>query len=434
MLPVYENLFPNPRLVGDGTYAEVRRNLALNPIGVSALSFFPNNGLNHTVERNVAITGHPQGITTAVKSYRKAGATSVSTTQTASFYDIDGLGATGPARIPGVWVWSSRAGMEATIGPPSVQAHYQALPSQSWVFINNHPGYDALAYSGLTVKTIDGSDVSTDDYALTTGATMLANEIPQETIAPGATLHLTDQPEDFRTRWLGNPNASESVMEIERVRGLTGVNAIAGVSTWAGKSAVRVIPAGSGGENNSFVSYFTPAGPGRSGGTALGTLHISDTLSLPRNANSHSLYTQITTSPGSFDRSTAPSMNPGSYPLRMPFAEYTGDFRQRLYNGGAQGSGDVWWTDIGLFAGDYDGPAFSGDSGVVVIDGQLYDTLWAGAPDSSSSLAILSEVYSSPIYDTLYVLSTVSNSWSRWQTPAAKGQRPVTLARVTSSL
>ncbi len=91
------------------------------------------------------------------------------------------------------------------------------------------------------------------------------------------------------------------------------------------------------------------------------------------------------------------------------------------------------WTDIGLFAGDYDGPAYSGDSGTTIIDGQPYDTFWAGAPGNSPSLAILSEGgFSGSIYDTLYVFSTVSNSWVRWQTPAVQGQRPVTLARVTS--
>ena len=73
---------------------------------------------------------------------------------------------------------------------------------------------------------------------------------------------------------------------------------------------------------------------------------------------------------------------------------------------------------------------FDGGSGIVIIDGQPYDTFWAGTPGSSPSLAILSEGgFSGSIYDTLYVFSTVSNSWVRWQTPAVRGQRPVTLAR-----
>lgn len=105
----------------------------------------------------------------------------------------------------------------------------------------------------------------------------------------------------------------------------------------------------------------------------------------------------------------------------------------RVYGTGVVEVSEGYWDLCTVVDGNYDGPAFAGDSGTIIIDGQPYDTFWAGVPDSSSSLAILSEGgFSGSVYDTLYVFSTVSNSWVRWQTPAVQGQRPVTLARVTS--
>ena len=230
------------------------------------------------------------------------------------------------------------------------------------------------------------------------------------------------QPEDFRVRDLGT---GESVMEIERVAGLTTIRCIAGVSTRDGKPAVRMIPTSS--NPDSYARFDIPPSA-RGAGTFMATATL-------RTALTGTLATwgrRIAVQAPAFNHVQFQNI-PGTYAQRQTYAGLTSIYQARMHSGGSIGSGDVWWTGIGLFAGDYDGPVFSGDSGVVVIDGQLYDTLWTGVPDSSSSLAILSEVYSSPIYDTLYVLSTVSNSWSRWQTPAAKGQRPVTLARVTSS-
>lgn len=59
----------------------------------------------------------------------------------------------------------------------------------------------------------------------------------------------------------------------------------------------------------------------------------------------------------------------------------------RVSGTGSVDLSEGWWTDIGLFAGVYDGPAFSGDSGTTVINGRSYRTQWDGTPDNSTSSA-----------------------------------------------
>lgn len=179
------------------------------------------------------------------------------------------------------------------------------------------------------------------------------------------------QPEDFRIRDLGT---GESVLEIERVSGLTATNCIAGVSTREGKPAVRLIPT-----DASSLSYAWSAVPieARTGGTALGTLHLDAPVTGSLNTDALSIRVH-----NPAQRESAPNMA-GEYPLRLGFSELTSGNTFRLYHGGAQGSGDVWWTDIGLFEGDYTGPWFDGDLGTVIIDGKAYFTFWN--PDGTST-------------------------------------------------
>ena len=69
------------------------------------------------------------------------------------------------------------------------------------------------------------------------------------------------------------------------------------------------------------------------------------------------------------------------------YGTLSSDYGLRWYHGGSLGSGDVWWTDVGLFAGDYSGPAFSGDTGSITVGNNTLETRWAGTPDNSVSQA-----------------------------------------------
>lgn len=61
---VRTNLCAHPNLEGYGGTVAVRTNLCLNPRGVNAFAGYSGEG-NQTITSNVAITGHPEGITTA---------------------------------------------------------------------------------------------------------------------------------------------------------------------------------------------------------------------------------------------------------------------------------------------------------------------------------------------------------------------------------
>lgn len=435
MLPVYKNLFTNPRLVGDGTWAEVRRNHGINP-GARG-----TNTLDHS---------HWAGGGTATATWVDA---SWSSSGKARRFVLTTVGAQTPT---GQVLALNDPLRGLTAGTWTIVQHQKLSPGLTAVAADfGEPGSgNTLAAQG-TVALADGvlRRWATVSLALVgsgwtgnprinfnySGASVGASvELSMVDIYPGAydpnrmwsdgaTLPANlVQPEDFRVRWVGAANASESVLEIERVAGLTATNCIAGVSTWEGEPAVRQIPTVA--SNNSYAALSVPSGPARSSGTLLGTSRLLAPLT-----GSTFLAGALRVITPDQALSAIPNIA-GSYPQRLEYAALTSNYQVRLMHGGSVGSGDVWWTDIGLFAGEYDGPAFSGDSGVIIIDGQPYDTFWAGMPGSSPSLAILSEGgYSGSIYDTLYVFSTVSNSWVRWQTPAVRGQRPVTLARVTSA-
>lgn len=63
----------------------------------------------------------------------------------------------------------------------------------------------------------------------------------------------------------------------------------------------------------------------------------------------------------------------------------------RLYRDtGAPGTavGDLWWDDLTVVEGTYDGPAFSGATGSVIIGGVERRTQWDGAVDASTSSTV----------------------------------------------
>lgn len=375
---VAQNLFTNPNLVGDGTYAEVRRNRAIMPRATSAvggwsMTFGTGGAGEQTFHGSWGSIAQPvsRGTVTVVPT---SGAIRMQVTLIGSDIPVTPgetirilirVGCDVPVRLTADWRLGST--YVSAITTPYETRDYGEAGWVEWetivpagvdnmrLFVQPHP-------SQIDVGT-----------RLVTGALMIGHG----DYFDGSTADRTVDP-DMRQRWLGAPNASESVMEIEQVAGLTATNCVAGVSTRAGKPAVRLIPTGA-----SNLSYAWSAIPveARASGTALGTLYLDEPLTGSLNTDALSIRVHTPT-----QRESAPN-TAGEYPLRLGFSGITSGNTLRLYHGGSIGSGDVWWTDIGLFAGEYDGPAFSGDSSGVVINGRNVRTQWDGAPDNSTSSA-----------------------------------------------
>lgn len=344
---VAENLFTNPRLVGDGTWAEVRRNLFR--------TWVPANGATietlNDADRHIRITPSTSSGQSGAGNSNPLAATSGDTyTFSAEVTHpsggslmLTGTGGFGSSIFtftPGETKRISRTGTFTSTGSFGI-----------WIvsLVAGTPAYEAK--NPVLEKASSGNFFD--------GSTMN---------------NTTPQPEDFRVRWLGIPNASESVMEIERVRGLTVVNAIAGVSTKAGKPAVRLIPTSS--SNQSYILITSTAV--ESGGALIATVHLGAPLtgSLDVRRAGVDWYNPQTSGPRASNAA-------GSYPLRTAVGPFISSNSVRIWHGGTQGSGDVWWTDIGLFAGNYTGEAFSGSD---VSDDPDLEISWSGAMDNSTSI------------------------------------------------
>ena len=386
------NLFTNPNLVGDGTYAEVRRNLVRNPLAVGVGDYAPNYGSDSAMTLDSRPNTGPFGTTQMIRGIRSGAGNAW------SYIQLSGVGSGDrPTVTLGKWVavrarvWASLQSVVSSIQFRNDTTFVsQVLSPAATVTNSGHDGTwvefsaqvpEGVTHANFSIGYPSGQTGNAAGAWVQVATPMVVQADSQEDalrrvrefFAPGigAGFSGLPQPEDFRTRWLGAENASESVMEIERVLGLTGANCIAGVSSAGGEPAVRAIPllpAGSGGGINLQLSIPLAA---RTLGTAMGTLVLPGDR-LGRNA--HSIRADAPT------QSQPEIRSAGVYPLRQVFSNLTSTFNMYLGVPSSRGEGDVWWTDIGLFAGDYDGEAFSGDS---EVPGKV--TRWAGTPNASPS-------------------------------------------------
>lgn len=360
VVPV-KNLFTNPDFVGDGTWAEVRRNLLTNP-GPASIAAWPTLGAGVT-------HSYASGEITVTTPGAVGGEGVVSNTNSQPVGIFSG----------GVWV-NAPAGTLMYVGlrpgnvvPDEKRTNFVATGSWQFVKVENAVS-SAVGYHGLHIRTnaVVAVSFKIRQAIVSLGATL-------EGYFDGSTMDASmPQPEDFRVRWLGAENASESVMEIERVRGLTGLRCIAGVSTHAGKPAIRQIPTEVSSANHTAITFPVPVGA-RSVGTWMATLHNDDAAFVG------SGFRISAQTPNQYTEHTPTS---GTHHHLLNFSGLVSNFIVGLFGGlAARGSGDVWWTDIGLFAVEYDGPAFSGSDGVVIIDGVEHRTSWEGEPNNSPSIA-----------------------------------------------
>lgn len=198
-VPKREGLVPQP---GTAVWTEERRNLALDPLGISSAGS-SNNGAIWTITKNqTAPAGNPQGITKALKGTLNAGQTS---DVILSSYNLDNLVQSGPARHMGVWLYST----VATKARFSSDPDFVLIPANTWTWIATVNIIPAGQWSGLFVHRQTGMAVPNVDAAYVTGITVFTSEKPAEAVWGG---RVSTDPA-LRYRWLGTANASSSVEE-----------------------------------------------------------------------------------------------------------------------------------------------------------------------------------------------------------------------------
>lgn len=374
--PVATNLFTNPRLVGDGTWAEVRRNLHPRPdlsSGTSGWTITPGatnspvpGGMSFTATRNlsleyVAAASHfAAAAVTAGQvvslgfSVRNTSATSIK--MYAAAYPSDGTATVGT--VANGDTVTIPAGDTRIVKVEGVTVPVGASVMRPVLFTPSG-GVD----SGSTWVVEDGVTVMVSPLltALFSGST------PDFTVDP-----------DMRTRWLGTPNASESVMEIEKVAGVSFVSSsgVFGVSRQR-PGAGRLIKIGA---LVPFAQWVVPVALRTGGMTATAQLELNAPMAAEPSGNIASIYAIEPLSRTNGTNTTEPQ------DLRWTRGDFTSTYNFRVY-GTNQADVDTYWSNIGWYAGDYDGPVFNGSSGTIMIGSQLATTEWDGTPDNSTSTA-----------------------------------------------
>lgn len=372
----------------DGSFTTT--NMAVNTRGVATTSMFANSGSLHTVDKNVAITGHPQGITTAAKSRLTAG--HAATASIASVYNTDGLVATNKARWLGIWLYSSLPNMKAywfTDG----QAAAVPIPQNQWFFLVSSTANAGNTYASIGVLTQDLSNITDESaYVLLTG--VVAQDAPNISAFYDAAL------DDFNYRYSGTASASTSIQAAPTTLLGTMGNGIAIKSKlWAYRraSSVRLIPSLTSAATTMIVASLAT---GQQAQLAEGKTYtikatrrifvaLSGVLATTTYLGRISL---ITTNLGAFYSDVQLPNTPGTaqitWTVTIPVG--SGAATVRLGHGGPVGSGDVWWDDLLITEvpdvnTPYTGPYFDGESLDFTYKYQKVNPAWTAAVDGSQS-------------------------------------------------
>lgn len=372
---VFENLATNPSFETASGTVTVRTNLSTNPNAVGTAGFSNNNVANWTVTKNVSITGHPQGITTAAKSTMAAG--HAATTDLLSMYNVDTLGtSTGTSRYLGAWVWVNASGYQTRMAIDSVS--FVALAAQTWVFVPNATLVAAGSNGFAQISKISGNVTDDTDYAYITGVTALAAGVPTESIWGGRAAA-----GDFTYAWSGTVDASTSIQTAPGVAGGSAGSGGVAVSSsdWikSGGKSVRVIP-----KNSTTASYAIFSATGLTAGltyTIMATVRLPSPLAGTLDSNSRGFYVSGVGVPTYHAGFEPPANEAGEKEVRGTFVANGTSATVYLLNGASAGNGDVWWDDLLIIEGVYTGSYF--DGGSTSDDMNVYT--WAGVAHASTS-------------------------------------------------
>jgi hypothetical protein len=357
---VARNFFPNPNLVGDGTFAQVYRNLCENPNFESSIARWVAAG---------SVISHSG-------AYYASGAKSLKVT-TQGLGDSEGTYLENTPRV-GV-LEGQKFSSSLWVLAPLGQAMYATISSQG-----------ASATSESTVFTGTGAWQYVEVLGATVGASLNPYVIVRTYTAAAINFYVDDvmlnrgstsipyfdgsisNDPDLAPSWTGAPNASASVLSGERVRGLmadAGVVVVSKKYAVGSENSARFIPTSSS-EKLSYAYFGVPPGAVRASGTAMIQMHLDAPLTGPLEG----LALRLRTTNPVFE--AVASNLAGSQILSFSFEALSSNYNIFMFHGGLIGSGDVYWTRPGIFAGNYEGDWFSGS-----MDGYK----WDGAVDDSPS-------------------------------------------------
>lgn len=336
-----------PDITLPGAKVEIARNLAKNPgIVVGGGSFPASNDGNMWVS-TLGVTPpvpHPLGYSYSMKSI------SVSTTSPIilSLFKLDGFANTNsPERVLGIWVLITAEGFRADVGDAGWPT--DPLPKNKWVYLQGSNVLAPGSWGAITIRSIDGSPAFGHECYVT-GVTAVAPPNPIPGVSWGGTI--SSDP-DFTSEWAGTVNNSESVLYGTQVAGYAQMYCRVISSTNGKAPAIRLIPTDV--INDSSAQLTIPVGL-RGKGTLRGEVQI-------RKAQTGALYPNRARSTAVFSPEQIAAQPPnevGSYASITSFSGISSVYYARWYNGASIGNGDVWWSDLGLYEGDYQGPFFNG--------------------------------------------------------------------------
>lgn len=350
---------------------------------------------------------------------------------------------------PATWTFSCSYKTDGTVtGTPRLYIRGNGTSQPAAVQTNLPLTQTTPGRFSATVSTATGTTgVVCAVFAPTTGDIWIDDILMEQ--APSAAPHFdgsTPAAGDFNYAWQGTANASTSIMRGNGVAtfagGSGGGTAFIQSSEWAasGTKSCRIIPG-----PNANADTYQNVPPGYT--LPPGTYTIMATLRLPAaqtgTLDSASRARRIVAyhSNTSIMSPQAPN-TPGVYPLRVTFKVTDGTVYQsfRLYNGAAFGGGDVWWDNIMLVEGDYQGGYIDPSQNLLAK--------WEGAANASKSVGYppqLLDIAGAPTLDqigpgnsatiavdgfaarTLYAVYEVTDiNAGSWQVPFAYGPAPST--------
>lgn len=383
------NLANNPSFETAGATVEIWRNLSQDP--GAATTAFPLDGQTDYW----AGTGGAATVTrSAVSAWPKSGrVTKIEQTTLATDQSrIQIARVKSRVTAAGLWTFVAKAKLPSGRSPgPSGTTGFGAGNTGTTLNTTVSLGGDIWEYR-LTANVTDYAvfsaqanpriDLSVGSTSVPVGAIIEMSEID---IYPGAfnqsrgwfSGSYSSDP-DLTSSWTGTANGSESVLQGTRPVGVASGNPAvrdAVQSTkWSksGTKSTRIIARTASSQAGVTAYQFNASAVGKTF-TAVTTCRLDQIIGAGQDTPSRSLY--LILNPATQMLSTAPN-EPGVYELRGTFTVVNASAELRLGGGGNPGEGDVWWDDLLIVEGVYNGPYRDGDSP---------GWSWAGAVGASTS-------------------------------------------------
>lgn len=369
------NYFDNPNFVGDGTWVEVRRNARANSgFGRGSTAYWGSNagrpGVTLALETSEVHSGQYACKVTSEGLEATAG---INSTNTYPMTCPNGL-ATSSAWVKAPAGLKMRADLQertpTNVYMNQVTLNFEGTGDWERIHISRddiQPG-NRVTFA-ISIRNAEPGVFYVDDY-LTEWSEYLGEWFGDELVGPDV-----ERREDFRVRFDG----TDSVLEGERVRGFTTGQGAAFISSEVdGKPAGRLINI-SGAPSSAYAGFALPDGLVATGGVFQAIKYQESEIARPAGGYGIRASSVIYQTP--FDNVAGESAHRVEFPPGVSIKYVY--FGSQAYASG----GDVYWLAPGLFGPGYDGPAFSGSSGLVKVGETWMAASWDGPVDNSTSTA-----------------------------------------------